>query len=111
MPDAERAKILGLIAVGMILALLYVLGGVSVYLHVRYLRPNPPSPGLTATPVTTRVLATATPTLFPTLTKRAAMAFAAQAPLVTAATLTWQEEPMVIPSRQARQRAICHGMR
>ena len=71
MPDVERARILALISVGMIVALLYALGGASLYLRSRYLQPTPLAPGLTPTVISeiTRAPETQTPTLFPTLTR------------------------------------------
>lgn len=110
MADAERAKILALIAAGMIVALLYGLGGLSLYLRAHYLRPSPPSPGLTPTvmPETTRAQETATPTLFPTLTSRPAEALAVKA-VVTIATLTEQGGPMVMPSSAVGQKITRPG--
>jgi len=74
MADAERAKILALIAGGMIVALLYGLGGLSLYLRAHYLRPSPPHPDVTQTvmPEITSPPETQTPTLFPTFTSRPA---------------------------------------
>ena len=71
MPDAERARILALISAGMIVALLYALGGASLYLRARYLQPTALAPGLTPTVVSgiTTAPKTQTPTLFPTLTR------------------------------------------
>lgn len=73
MPDAERAKILARISMGLILVLLYGLGAFSIYLRDRYLQPT-----LTPTREATEFLAgatgaptvipSATPTLYPTIT-------------------------------------------
>jgi len=90
MPDVERAKILALIAAGMIIALLYALGGLSLYLRSRYLQPASPVPGVTSTlaPETTRVRGTKTPTLFPTLTKHPDEASSLVVPAVAARSMT-----------------------
>ncbi|TEU12211.1 MAG: hypothetical protein E3J25_07225 [Anaerolineales bacterium] len=95
MADAERAKILAFVAAGMIVALLYGLGGLSLYLRAHYLRPSPPSPGLTQTvmPEITSAPETQTPTLFPTLTSRPAEARVVKA-VVTIATSSEQGRPM-----------------
>ena len=90
MADAERAKVLALIALGMILALLYALGGLSLYLRARYLGPTPPGtfPPATPVPEVTRVRETATPTLFPTLTMRPEQALVVKAESAATATPT-----------------------
>jgi len=76
MPDAERAKVLGLVAMGAIIGLLYALGGLSLYLRAHYLGPTSPGPRSTVTPMSgpTKARETETPTLFPTLTPSPAQA-------------------------------------
>ncbi|MHB1293840.1 MAG: hypothetical protein ACYC4R_02480 [Anaerolineae bacterium] len=65
MPDVRRAKLLALFLGSFIIILLYALGGFSLYLRAKYLKPLTPAPTqvLPALPTTTL-----TPTLFPTIT-------------------------------------------
>ena len=79
MPDTERARILARIAAGVIVTLLYTLGGFSLYLRALYLEPTvtvvptwtrarEPTrtiPEATSTPTVTM---TPTSTLYPTIT-------------------------------------------
>ena len=73
MPDAERALILAKASAGMIMLVLYSLGGISLYLRSRYLRPSPlvssetpaTRPFITEAPTPTMM---PTPTLYPTIT-------------------------------------------
>lgn len=62
MPDARRAEILAKISVWTIIALLYILGGVSLYLRARYLPFTPP-------PTSPQTATTSTPTQEPTAPK------------------------------------------
>lgn len=75
MPDAQRAELLAKISVWAIIALLYMLGGISLYLRARYLPSGSPSvtphqiatPGVpTGEPTTPAV----TETLYPTRTPK-----------------------------------------
>jgi len=74
MPDRERARLLANASLGLILVLLYGLGGVSLYLRSRYLAVETPQVAATATATMPQrvmaVEATALPTLtlYPTLT-------------------------------------------
>ena len=88
MPDRARAKVLARASAGVILALLYSLGGGSLYLRARYLKPTQPAETSTATATSTaspvgeqsNTLPTLTPTttLFPTMTPRNAMPAASE---------------------------------
>ncbi|MFO7917128.1 MAG: hypothetical protein R6V13_03505 [Anaerolineae bacterium] len=73
MPDAQRAEILAKISVWAIIALLYILGGVSLYLRARYLpSASPTIPLQTATPTKEPATSNPTETLYPTRTPRPA---------------------------------------
>lgn len=71
MPDNERAVLLAKASAGVIIAVLYVLGGASLYLRSHYLQPatNTPTP-LTEEQLTPAVSSTPelTPSLYPTIT-------------------------------------------
>jgi len=68
LPDRERAKLLARIAFGLIIALLYALGGLGLYLRARYLEPatTPPPSVFSGEPTSARP----SPTLYPTITPR-----------------------------------------
>ena len=90
MPDHSRARVLARLAFWFIMLLLYVLGGVSLYLRARYL-----SPGATPVPPTASAVATVTlrsepPTVLPTVT--------------SLPTLTPQPIPSEEPSATVTQR-------
>ncbi len=70
MPDRERARLVAAIGGGLVIGLLYALGLVALYLHLRYLRPLAPAAvtPAPATAVTSQPDPTAT--LFPTMTPR-----------------------------------------
>lgn len=81
--DSDNAKTLARMCAVVILAMLYTLGGISLYLRAHYLKPTVTPSAVTAAPqatwtplppVTTAVptaTPTLTPTLFPTLTPKA----------------------------------------
>lgn len=73
MPDAQRAERLAKISVWIIIALLYILGGVSLYLRARYL-PSTPSPTpaqtFTITPTQKPTPPEPTETLYPSRTPK-----------------------------------------
>ena len=68
MPDRERARLIAAIGGGVVIGLLYALGLVALYLHLRYVQPL--SPTSTAPAPTTAITSEPTPTatLFPTMT-------------------------------------------
>ncbi len=74
MPDVQRAEILAKISVWAIIALLYILGGVSLYLRARYLpSASPVTPLQTTTPSIPTQEPTVpefTETLYPTRTPK-----------------------------------------
>lgn len=85
-PDRDNARVLTKIFALMLLAALYGLGGIALFLRAQFLKPTPtpianPSVVITATPtqnleplavtVVPSPTATLTPTLYPTLTPRA----------------------------------------
>jgi len=72
MPDAERAEMLAKVSVWTIIALLYILGGISLYLRAKYLMPNPsPTPAQIIT-ITPTKKPTPTKTLYPSRTPKPA---------------------------------------
>ena len=73
MPDADRAKLLASVSAVLVLFLLYALGGLSLYLRSRYLKPTLSPTASQLTPALEQTLAitlvpSATPTLYPTIT-------------------------------------------
>ena len=74
LPDRERARMLANASLGLILVLLYLLGGASLYLRSRYLAVQSAPVVPTATATLPERMAEAewtpwpTPTLYPTLT-------------------------------------------
>lgn len=75
MPDGQRAEILAKISVWTIIAVLYVLGGVSLYLRHKYLTPTTsPTPveTITRTPTEEPTAPKPTETLYPSRTPKPA---------------------------------------
>lgn len=70
MPDAQRAEILAKILVWTIIALLYLLGGASLYLRARYLPAIPSQTTITNTPTQEPTVPTPTKTLYPSRTPK-----------------------------------------
>ena len=73
MPDAQRAEILAKISVWTIIALLYILGGISLYLRQKYLTATPsPTPVqvITITPTEGPTHPEPTETLYPSRTPK-----------------------------------------
>jgi len=70
LPDRERAALLARISVGVVVGLLYALGGVSLYLRAHYLTPTPAvaSPTASATPGVQEGVPRVSATLYPTIT-------------------------------------------
>lgn len=68
MPDRERAGLIAAVGGGVVIGLLYALGLVALYLHLRYVQPQ----SLTSTPPAPTTAITSEPaptaTLFPTMT-------------------------------------------
>ncbi|NLG28072.1 MAG: hypothetical protein GX557_09180 [Chloroflexi bacterium] len=78
--DRERARALANAALGLILVLLYSLGGLSLYLRARYLSADRSTPTPTPTPTVASTFPAqagpeppATATLYPTLTPRGSL--------------------------------------
>jgi len=78
MPDRARARVLANASAGVIIVLLYALGGLSLYLRAHYLKTPESTPSSTVTAtmpptseqVHTETTRSPTPTLYPTLTPR-----------------------------------------
>ena len=73
MPDRERAQVLAAALAAVVLLILYSLGGLSLYLRARYLKPTPAPIASVGSPVdqgtpTLTIAPSATPSLYPTIT-------------------------------------------